>query len=150
MQRSFAWQGVRRLHRAGPKIPMRAVAGATQMISVRLPSGGPGLNLTVDRGDGGHPDMREQVVVNTKTLVARREPFAAMTRGQRWRAWVRFTHTGEAGGWWGETLALLAACGAILLSVTGLLLSLDRLRRWQRTGDREPARTLVAAGQDRG
>jgi hypothetical protein len=65
-----------------------------------------------DRADGGHPDEREQVVMDPKTLqVLRREPFAAMSRGQRWRSWVRFTHTGEAGGWWGETLALVRHAG---------------------------------------
>ncbi len=63
--------------------------------------------------------------------VVRREPFAALSRGQRWRAWVRFTHTGEAGGWWGETLATLTASGAIVLSLTGVALFLDRLRRWR-------------------
>jgi hypothetical protein len=87
-----------------------------------------------DGADGGHPDEREQVVMDPKTLqVLRREPFAAMSRGQRWRSWVCFTHTGEAGGWWGETLALVTACGAAILSITWIALSIDRLRRWQRS-----------------
>ena len=100
--------------------------------TLRLMPGSPGLTFIVDRADGGHPDQREQVLIDRKTLqVLRREPFAAMSRGQQWRSWVRFTHTGEAGGWWGETLALLTACGAAILSITGIALSLDRLRRWQ-------------------
>jgi uncharacterized iron-regulated membrane protein len=100
--------------------------------TLRLMPGPPGLTFIVDRGDGGHPDQREQVLIDRKTLqVLRREPFAAMSRGQQWRSWVRFTHTGEAGGWWGETLALLTACGAAILSITGIALSFDRLRRWQ-------------------
>jgi uncharacterized iron-regulated membrane protein len=66
----------------------------------------------VDRGDGGQPQKREQVTINPKSMeVTRREPFAAMTRGQQWRSWARFSHTGEAGGWWGETLAFITACG---------------------------------------
>jgi uncharacterized iron-regulated membrane protein len=102
--------------------------------TLRLTSGPSGLNFIVDRGDGGHPDEREQVVMDQKTLqLMRREPFAALSRGQQWRSWVRFTHTGEAGGWWGETLALVTACGAAILSITGMALSLDRLRRWQRS-----------------
>ncbi len=102
--------------------------------TLRLMPGPPGLSFIVDRGDGGHPDEREQVLIDPKTLqVLRREPFAALSRGQQWRSWVRFTHTGEAGGWWGETLALVTACGAAILSITGIALSLDRLRRWRRS-----------------
>jgi uncharacterized iron-regulated membrane protein len=102
--------------------------------TLRLASATPGLSFIVDRGDGGHPDQREQVLIDPKTLqVLRREPFAALSRGQQWRSWVRFAHTGEAGGWWGETLALLTACGAAILSITGIALSFDRLRRWQRS-----------------
>ena len=74
-----------------------------------------------DRADGGHPDEREQVVMDPKTLqVLRREPFAAMSRGQRWRSWVRFTHTSEAGGWWGETLALVRHAGPPSSRLPGL------------------------------
>ena len=104
-----------------------------QTATLRLPAAPSGLNFSVDSGDGGHPDKREQVVVDGKTLeVKHREPFAALSRGQRWRSWVRFTHTGEAFGWWGETLALLAAFAAIVLSVTGYALALNRFRRSRR------------------
>jgi uncharacterized iron-regulated membrane protein len=104
-----------------------------QTATLRLPAGGAGLNISVDSSDGGHPDKREQVSVDAKSLVVlHREPFISLSRGQRWRSWVRFTHTGEAGGWWGESLALISACGAMLLSVTGVVLSIDRLRRWRR------------------
>jgi uncharacterized iron-regulated membrane protein len=104
-----------------------------QSATLRLSPGGPGLNITVDRGDGGQPQKREQVTINPKSMeVTRREPFAAMTRGQQWRSWVRFSHTGEAGGWWGETLAFVTACGAIVLSLTGIALSWDRMQRWRR------------------
>ena len=113
--------------------------------TLRLSSGASGLSFVVDRSDGGHPEKREQVQVDAKTLqIVRREPFAALSRGQQWRAWVRFAHTGEAGGWWGETLALVTACGATVLSLTGFALSYDRLRRYQRTDKtkRQPAVTV--------
>jgi uncharacterized iron-regulated membrane protein len=116
-----------------------------QTATLRLPAGASGLAFVVDSGDGGHPDKREQVVVDGKTLaVKRREPFAAMSRGQRWRSWVRFTHTGEAGGWWGETLALIAALAAIVLSVTGYALSLNRLRRYRRVAAEEVTHARAA------
>jgi uncharacterized iron-regulated membrane protein len=118
----------------------QAFAQATGNVSgwrsatLRQAAGTPGLSFIVDRADGGHPDQREQVLIHPKTLeVLRREPFAALSRGQQWRSWVRFAHTGEAGGWWGETLALLTACGGAVLSITGIALSYDRLRRWQRS-----------------
>jgi uncharacterized iron-regulated membrane protein len=121
----------------------QAFAHATTNVSgwrsatLRLMPPAPGLSITVDRADGGHPDQREQVVIDPKTLeVRRREPFATLSRGQRWRSWVRFTHTGEAGGWWGETIALVTACGAAMLSITGIAMSFDRLRRWQRKAHR--------------
>jgi uncharacterized iron-regulated membrane protein len=104
-----------------------------QSTSLRLPPGKEGLSFLVDRGDGGHPEKREQVLIDPNTLEGlHREPFASLNRGQRWRAWVRFIHTGEAGGWWGETLAALTACGAVLLSFTGLVLFFNRLLRWRR------------------
>jgi uncharacterized iron-regulated membrane protein len=121
----------------------QAFAQATSNVSgwhsatLRLVPATPGLSFTVDSSDGGHPDQREQVSIDQKTLeVRRREPFAALSRGQQWHSWVRFAHTGEAGGWWGETLALVTACGAAMLSITGIALSFDRLRRWQRRMDR--------------
>jgi uncharacterized iron-regulated membrane protein len=104
-----------------------------QSATLRVPSGNGALNFVVDRSEGGHPEKREQVAIEAKTLlVLHREPFAALSRGQRWRSWARFVHTGEAGGWWGESLALISACGAIILCVTGVAMSLDRLRRWRR------------------
>jgi uncharacterized iron-regulated membrane protein len=60
-----------------------------------------------------------------------------LSRGQQWRSWVRFVHTGEAGGWWGETLAAVTACGAMILSLTGVALALHRLQRWRATRFRE-------------
>ncbi len=129
-------------HRHGDAVPRQldaAFAQATatvadwQTATLRLPATPSGLSFVVDASDGGHPDKREQVVVDATTLqVVRREPFDALSRGQRWRAWVRFAHTGEAGGWWGESLALMAACAAIMLSVTGFSLSLNRFRRSRR------------------
>ena len=104
--------------------------GGWQSASFRLGQNPRDLNITIDRGDGGQPEKREQVFVDASTQqVTRRVPFAGLSRGQQWRAWVRFVHTGEAGGWWGETMATVTALGAVMLSVTGFLLFLVRLRR---------------------
>lgn len=109
-----------------------------QTATLRLPASGRGLNFIVDRSDGGHPEKRQQVLIDPAALrVLHQEPFAALSRGQQWRSWVRFVHTGEAGGWWGETLAVLTACGAMILSLTGLALALNRWQRWRATRFRE-------------
>jgi len=110
----------------------RAVNGVDgwQSATFRLGQNHGDLNITVDRGDGGQPEKRDQVFIDPATQqVTRRVPFTAQSRGQQWRAWVRFVHTGEAGGLWGETTAMLTALGAALLSVTGFLLFFARLRR---------------------
>jgi threonine/homoserine/homoserine lactone efflux protein len=41
---------------------------------------------------------------------------------------MRFTHTGEAGGIPGETLAAIASLGGALLVWTGISMALHRLR----------------------
>ena len=118
----------------------RATSGVQdwRTATLRLPAGRRGLNFIVDRSDGGHPEKRQQVVIDPTALrVLHQEPFAALSRGQQWRSWVRFVHTGEAGGWWGETLAAVTACGAMILSLTGVALALHRLQRWRATRFRE-------------
>lgn len=110
------------------------------------------LNITVDRGDGGQPEKREQVFIDPSTQqVTRRVPFAATSRGQQWRTWVRFVHTGEAGGWWGESIALITALGASLLSITGFLLFFARIHRMRHSyrqkkllSQTSPAKTVDA------
>jgi len=104
--------------------------GGWQSAAFRLGQNPSELNITVDRGDGGQPQKREQVFVDASTMqVLHRVPFAELSRGQQWRSWVRFIHTGEAGGWWGQTAAMVTALGAIMLSITGFLLFFARLRR---------------------
>jgi uncharacterized iron-regulated membrane protein len=110
----------------------QAVSGVDdwQSATFRLVQNASELNITVDRGDGGQPQKREQVFVDPSTRrVFRRVPFAELSRGQQWRSWVRFIHTGEAGGWWGQSAAMVTALGAIMLSITGFSLFLAGLRR---------------------
>lgn len=156
---AYPWANAQLFRIAGSPLPMRSADGASsrrhtagahalpthleqafalatsdvndwQSATLRLSPPTAWLSFIVDRGDGGHPEKREQISIDAKALqILRREPFAALSRGQKWRSWVRFAHTGEAGGWWGETLAMLTACGAIVLSLTGVALFFDRLQR---------------------
>jgi uncharacterized iron-regulated membrane protein len=86
--------------------------------------------LQVDKGDGGRPDLRTQITLDSSGDHPRIEAFSSYNRGRRLRMWARFTHTGEAGGIAGETVALAASLGAAALTLTGFSLSLRRLRSW--------------------
>ncbi len=103
-------------------------------ISLRLPdnSAGP-LTLSIDRGNGGRPDLRSQLTLDRATgEIVRWEPFSSYNRGRQLRAWARFSHTGEAGGvLLGQTLAAMVSLGASLLVFTGLSLAVRRLLAWK-------------------
>ena len=58
------------------------------------------------------------------------EPYAAASRGQKVRGWMRFAHTGELGGRLGEFVAGLASAGGAFLVWTGISLALRRFAAW--------------------
>jgi uncharacterized iron-regulated membrane protein len=67
-------------------------------------------------------------------------------KGQRWRAFARFLHTGEAFGLPGQIVAFIAALATLLLLVTGLALSVRRFFSWKtRTARHNPAGQGCAA-----
>ncbi|MBN8458073.1 MAG: PepSY domain-containing protein [Verrucomicrobia bacterium] len=54
--------------------------------------------------------------------------FTDRSAGVRARVWVRFLHTGEAGGTLGRIVAFAATFGSLVLVWTGCALSWRRLR----------------------
>jgi uncharacterized iron-regulated membrane protein len=97
-------------------------------ITLRLPSEADApVAFTIYRGQRGRPDLRAQLTVDRHSGgIVRWEPYSSQSRGQKLRGWLRWVHTGEAGGFPGQTLAGLAsACGA-LLAWTGLSLAWRR------------------------
>ena len=60
------------------------------------------------------------------------ELYASQPPGRKVVGWLRFTHTGEAFGLPGQTVAGLASAGAVMLVWTGLSLALRRLAAWWR------------------
>lgn len=104
-----------------------------QSITLRLPQGGRvPLTFTIDTGDGGRPDRRSQLTLDRRTAeIIRFEPFSSYNTGRRVRSWLRFLHTGEAGGVPGETVASIASGGAAVLVWTGIGLAFRRLWRWK-------------------
>jgi len=99
-------------------------------ITLRVPGSpsDPNLVFSIDSGNGGRPDKRAQLTIDRKTgREVRWEPFSSYNSGRRLRAWIRFTHTGEAGGVVGQFVAALAALGGAFLVFTGLSLAIRRL-----------------------
>src|SRR5829696_4933026 len=102
-------------------------------ISLQLPaSASAPLTFSIDRGNGGQPQMRGQLVLDRASgNVVRWEPFSSYTRGRQLRSILRFAHTGEVVGFVGQTIAGLVSTGGAFLVITGLALAIRRLLGWR-------------------
>ncbi|HEX5708487.1 MAG TPA: PepSY-associated TM helix domain-containing protein [Pyrinomonadaceae bacterium] len=126
-------------------------------VSMQLPTQADApVTFTIDRGDGGQPQKRAQLTLERASgEVARWEPFASYTAGRRLRSYMRFAHTGEVLGLFGQTIAGLVSLGGAVLVYTGLALAFRRLRAWAAGRVRESKREtrddteiLSASGAD--
>ena len=120
------------------------VAPRWQSLSVRLPlSSKAPVSFALDEGNGARPDKRSQLMVDAKTAsVIEHKTYASQEAGQQARAWLRWIHTGEAGGIAGQLVAMLASAAAVVLVYTGLALALRRFARLLR-GAPAPSQQLV-------
>ena len=85
----------------------------------------------MDRGNGFRPDLRSTLVLHRETgKVVKRETYADLGKAQSTRIWIRWLHTGEAGGWAGQTLAGIASLAGCFLVYTGWMLSWKRFQTW--------------------
>jgi uncharacterized iron-regulated membrane protein len=104
-----------------------------QIISLQMPRHAHRpFTLSVDSGSGGRPDLRSELIIDRNGSVVRASIFASYSLGRRLRSWVRFSHTGKAGGLWGQTIAGLASASGMLLVFTGLALAIRRFHFWRR------------------
>lgn len=105
-----------------------------ETITVRPPASGRGpANVSIERGGPGRPDLRTAYTFKSATgELALAENYSDFNAGRRVRTWLRWIHTGEAGGIPGQTLAGVASLGAVFLVYTGLALSLRRFAAWRR------------------
>ncbi|MCC7052736.1 MAG: PepSY domain-containing protein [Gemmatimonadaceae bacterium] len=112
-------------------------------ITVQVPKpGAKTIGVTLDRGTGGQPQHRATVQVASATgAVARFEPFDSLTAGRQARGILRFTHTGEVLGVFGQTIAGLVTLASVVLVVTGMMLAIRRAARAlaRRGSEREPS-----------
>lgn len=97
-------------------------------ITLRLPATEDApATFTIYRGHRARPDLRGQLTVDRERgEIVRWEPYSSQSRGQKLRAWSRWVHTGEAGGFLGQTVAGIASAGGAVLVWTGLSLAWRR------------------------
>ncbi len=104
------------------------------ILSLRLPTspGGP-ITVTIDRGDGGQPHLRDTVTFSASDgVVVSATHFGDQTSARQVRSLLRFAHTGEAAGLTGQTIAGLVSAASVVLVYTGLALSWRRGWAWWR------------------
>ncbi|KGJ90923.1 PepSY-associated TM helix domain-containing protein [Colwellia psychrerythraea] len=83
----------------------------------------------IDKGNGGEPQKRIKVLLNTFTgEMVQEQKFEQLSTYSQLRSYIRFTHTGEAFGIFGQTIAGIASLLACFLVYTGAMLS---WRRWR-------------------
>ena len=107
-------------------------------ITARLPprSGQP-VTFTINDARSWNAFARSQLTVDVASAsVSTWEPYEASSRGQKWRGWVRFGHTGELGGVTGQVVAGVACAGGAMLVWTGLALAFRRLLASTRSASR--------------
>jgi uncharacterized iron-regulated membrane protein len=110
------------------------VAPEWKSLSLRLPlsSKGP-VTFALDEGSGARPDKRSQLLLDPRTAgLVEHKTYARQEAGQKARSWLRWIHTGEAGGIIGQVVAMLASAAAVMLVYTGLALALRRFARFLR------------------
>ncbi len=106
----------------------RTQAGDWNTISLRIPeSGAAPLEVTIDRGNGRQPQLRTRLTLDRAGHVIGTEGFGDLPVYSRARSVVRFGHTGEMGGFIGQTVAGLVTAGSVVLVWTGLALTFRRL-----------------------
>lgn len=109
-------------------------------ITLNLPKeGAETTTLTVSEMDNRIPLTRSTLTVSTRDAgVVEWVPFTSLNMGRQLRTWLRWIHTGEAAGWFGQLIAGVASAGAVVLVWTGLSLAWRRFRRFNKAR-RNPA-----------
>lgn len=122
--------------RAGIDSALAVVKAANpdwKTIQLQLPPGKT-ASFAVSDSHRGRPDLRRQVTVDlASSQIQKSEGMEAQSAGRRTRTWLRWIHTGEAGGFAGQTIAGLASAAAAMLVWTGFALS------WRRFFNRRTA-----------
>ena len=100
--------------------------------SIRVPlqdPHAPTMAVFIDFLDGGRPDRQTQMVFDRTTgMIVRIDAFSSLSLGRQLRSFMKYIHTGEAGGVAGETVAGLTSLSSCVLVWTGLSMAIRRFR----------------------
>jgi hypothetical protein len=119
------------------------------MLTLRVPaSSGDPVVFTIDAGDAGQPNLRGTLTLAATGSGEKWEDFSSQTPGRRVRTFLRFAHTGEVWGFFGQTIAGLVSAGGAVLVYTGLSLALRRLWAWLRRATRVAASPATSRSFD--
>jgi len=108
-----------------------ASRGEWTSLQLRLPQrGAKTATVSLTRGTMSRPDRRVQLTLDASTAaVVQQQRYADNDPARRFRSWIRPIHTGEAGGFLGQTIAALASAAAVVLGLTGFSLAIRRAAR---------------------
>ena len=98
-------------------------------IQINLPAevGAP-VGFTIDQGNSRQPQKRHNLTLQTDSgEVASWVPFSDKPRLSRWQSYIRYLHTGEVFGWFGQTIAAIVSLTSVIMVWTGLALAYRRL-----------------------
>ncbi len=100
-------------------------------VTLQVPKdGAKTVSVSLDKGTGGQPQLRSTVQLSSSDgSVAKYQPFDSLSPGRQARNVLRFTHTGEVLGLFGQTIAGLVSLASVVLVVTGIMLSIRRASR---------------------
>ena len=103
--------------------------GEWQSISINLPAiNAEQINFGINQSLGGQPQKQFTLTLDrTNGKLITFTSFADASPGQRARRIVRFLHTGEVLGFWGQTIAGIVSFAALLMVWTGFALAYRRL-----------------------
>jgi len=121
---------------ASPSLLFAAVAAMHpdwQLVVLNMPTASqPAVQVTVAEGNTFRPDLQASMILDAVTAApVTVRTWDSLSVSRKLRSWVRRTHTGEAFGIGGQTIATLASAAGVLLALTGLTLALRRFSRWR-------------------
>ena len=103
-----------------------------RVITMRIPDrAGMPVSFTMSDTRSWNAFARSTLALDARTADVRQwQPYAASSRGQKWRGWLRYAHTGELGGLTGQIVGGIGCVGGVFLVWTGISLAFRRLRAW--------------------
>ncbi len=110
-----------------------AARPAWQQLTVTMPAPSDSIvSIAVAEGNTYRPDLRWTLTVGaTDAVVQGSRGYDDLSPARQLRAWVRFGHTGEVFGLWGQVIATIVTAAGAVLVWTGVALSLRRLAAWR-------------------